>query len=355
MLSSTLPEKVNHTYFVLPKFGEPPQQGATPNAWGMVADINPSYLTFSQTRRSEFTLSGILVIVWGASMSGFSMLPLAITFWSKTPELPLLMTVILSLIPLALFCIALLVPLVFLRKPRSAILLSRELRRFYHWQGRRKGWVALNYDDVTPYVMRVTIISQAGADTSYFLHVGLLKPGTRKVCQSIRLSDPSRGTIQPPAELWEFIRTYMAAPPAKVPPIEFRVPEGQDYGIHTRMDRDMLGDLVDAEHRLLPGLFSKIYFGMLAMMTYWSARLLPLVERKRPQPSFPPALAETMRWSGKNPYRITPPTKTEQKAIAGQLPYMNQRWFIGGLLSTLFWGGSFIGFVTITWRMVLSQ
>ena len=117
----------------------------------------------------------------------------------------------------------------------------------------------------------------------------------------------------------------------------------------------MLGDLVDAEHRLLPGLFSKIYFGMLAMMTYWSARLLPLVERKRPQPSFPPALAETMRWSGKNPYRITPPTKTEQKAIAGQLPYMSQRWFVGGLLSTLFWGGSFIGFVTITWRMVLSQ
>lgn len=31
MFEPTLPEKVNHTYFVLPKFGEHPQQGVTPN------------------------------------------------------------------------------------------------------------------------------------------------------------------------------------------------------------------------------------------------------------------------------------------------------------------------------------
>ncbi|MEG9860093.1 DUF6708 domain-containing protein [Stenotrophomonas sepilia] len=353
MSEPTLPKKENHTYFVLPKFGEHPQQGATPNDWDMVADINPAYLAFSQTRRSEYASSGLLMSVWGGGAFTLMYLPLFIRSVMSVERIGILSVIVDAVLLAAGFAFAFGVPLRMLRRPRSPILLSRRLRRFYHWQNKKKGWVALSYDDVVPYVMRVTSVSQAGTATSYFLHVGLLKPGTRKVIQSIRLSDPSRGSILPLAELWEFLRAYMDGPASQVPAIGYRIPEGQQRGIHARMDRDMLADLLDDQHRLQPGLFSKIYFAMQTMTLYWSGRLLPWLERKRPQPPLPPELAEAMQWEGENPYRIIPPTDVEQKAIDGQLPYMNRRWFVGMLLSTLFWGGSFLWMSTLSWRDLL--
>ncbi|WJV25579.1 MULTISPECIES: DUF6708 domain-containing protein [Pseudomonas] len=352
MFKPTLPKKENLTYFVLPKAGEPPQQGAKINAWEMVADINPACLTFSQTRRAEHASTVVLMSVWGGLMLFLVVLPYVLEMPGNIDRLGVGHAIISALLLAAGLGFAVGVPLRVLRKPRSPILLSRQLRRFYHWQSKKVGWVALNYDDVVPYVMRVTSVSQAGTSTSFFLHVGVLKPGTRKVIQNIRLSDPT-GAVQPPAELWEFIRAYMDGSPAKVPPIEFRIPEGQQHGIHARMDRDMLSGLVDARHRLNPGLFPKLYFAMLAMMTYWSGRLLPWLEHKRPKPPLPPELAEAMQWTGKNPYRVTPPTDIEQKAIDGKLPYMNRRWFIGMLLSTLLWGSSFLWLSTLSWRDLL--
>ncbi len=352
MFKPKLPEKENHTYFVLPKSGEPPQQGAKPNAWEMVSDLNPSCLTFSQTRRAEHTSLGVLMSVWGGGMLFLMFLPFVIRSYLNVEKVGAGSVIFNALFLLAGLGFAVGIPLWMLRKPRSPILLSRRLRRFYHWKSNRVGWITLNYDEVVPYVMRVTSVSQAGTSTSFFLHVGVLKPGTRKIIRSIRLSDPT-GAVLPPAELWEFIRIYMDGSPAKVPPIEFRIPEGQQYGIHARMDRDMLSGLVDTQHRLKPGIFPKLYFTMLATMAYWSGRLLPWLERKRPQPPLPSELAEAMQWSGQNPYRITPPTDIERKAISGQLPYMNRRWFVGRLLSTLFWGGTFLWMSTLSWRDLL--
>lgn len=353
MFEPTLPEKVNHTYFVLPKFGEHPEQGVTPNDWDMVADINPAYLVFSQSRRAAHTSLGVLMSVWGGAMMFLLFLPFAVKVLLEIDRFGIGIAALGFLLPVVGLSFAIGGPYRIIRKPLSPILLSRHLRRFYYWQGKKTGWVALNYNDVVPYAMRVTSVSQAGTATSYFLHVGLLKPGTRKVIQSIRLSDPSRGSILPLAELWEFLRAYMDGPASQVPAIGYRIPEGQQRGIHARMDRDMLADLLDDQHRLQPGLFSKIYFAMQTMTLYWSGRLLPWLERKRPQPPLPPELAEAMQWEGKNPYRIIPPTDIEQKAIDGQLPYMNRRWFVGMLLSTLFWGGSFLWMSTLSWRELL--
>ncbi|MDF6002613.1 hypothetical protein P4050_35505 [Pseudomonas aeruginosa] len=113
----------------------------------------------------------------------------------------------------------------------------------------------------------------------------------------------------------------------------------------------MMGGLVDSEHRLRPGLFPMAYFGMSATIGYWADRMIPWLERRMPRPALPPELAEAMKWEGDNPYRITPPSAIEQQAIDGQLPYMNRRWFIGMLLSTLLWGGSFVGMVGVAWHM----
>ena len=145
MLRPTLPERENNTYFILPKAGEPPQAGAKPHARDMVTAINPAYLEFSKTRRTSFRPMNILLSIWGAGGLGFlAMLPMAVELdkcrqewtgpsscgyadsgdlpldrhWSSSP-------------PTA--------------SPSLPILLSKRLRRFYQWQGKQKGWTALDY------------------------------------------------------------------------------------------------------------------------------------------------------------------------------------------------------------------
>ncbi|WP_454727392.1 MULTISPECIES: hypothetical protein [Cupriavidus] len=352
MLRPTLPEKENGTYFILPKAGELPQTGAEIDAWQMVAKINPAYLEFSKTERTNIRSMGLLLSSWGGSMVFLSLLPMAVKIFMDVDRLGIDGPIVFSSFLLVSLWVAIGVPRRQLRQPQSPILLSRRLRRFYQWQGKKAGWTVLDYDHVVPYVTRGTIPSPMGTSTSYFLDVALLMPGMRKVAHFIRLSDPSMAVL-PPAELWEFVRAYMDGPATRVPPIEYRIPEGQEHGIHARMDRDLLPGLLDKEHRLKRGLFYKLYFGMLSMTVYWATRLQPWMERRLPRPSLPPELAEAMQWEGENPYRVRPPSEIEQKAIDGQLPYMNRRWFIGMMLSTLLWGGSFIGIVTIGWLMAL--
>ncbi|UTP26744.1 hypothetical protein NMB33_37355 (plasmid) [Burkholderia sp. FXe9] len=65
LLRPTLPEKENGTYFILPKAGEPPQVGAEPDAWQMVAKINPAYLEFNKTARTSFRPMNLLISIWG--------------------------------------------------------------------------------------------------------------------------------------------------------------------------------------------------------------------------------------------------------------------------------------------------
>ncbi|WBG64236.1 hypothetical protein ELR50_15670 [Pseudomonas citronellolis] len=345
-----LPEKENNTYFVLPKAGESPQMGARPAAQQMIAKINPAYLEFTKTERSSHRPFSFLVSIWGGSMIFLALLPMVVKIFIDVEKLGIDGPIVFSTILLILLWIAIGVPLHQLRYPQSPMLLSRHLRKFYVWQGKKAGWTALNYDEVQPYVTRVTVVSTMGTATSFFLDVGLLEPGTRKVGQFIRLSEPAR-TVLAAGELWEFVRAYMDGPANQVPPIEYRIPEGQEHGIHARLDRDLIPGLLDQHHRLRRGLFHPLYFGMAAMTSYWSWRLLPWMERRIPRPPLPPELTEAMQWEGENPYRMDPPSEVEQKAIDGQLPYMNRRWLIGMLLSTLFWGGSFIGMIAIGWMM----
>ncbi|HIH2751409.1 hypothetical protein L3V59_36245 [Burkholderia aenigmatica] len=350
LLRPTLPEKENGTYFILPKAGESPQVGAEPDAWQMVARINPAYLEFSKTARSTYKSLGLWASVWGGGMLFLAILPMVIKVFIDVDRLGIDGPIVGALQLVICLCIAIGIPCRLLRRPQSPILLSRRLRRFYQWQGKKAGWTALDYDQVVPYVTRVTAVSPTGTATSFFLDVGVLNPGTRKVAQFIRLSDPAIAVL-PPVELWEFVRAYMDELPTKVPPIEYRIPEGQAHGIHARMDRDLNPGMVDKEHRLKPGVFYKVYFASEAMIGYWSDRLIPRMERRAPCPPMPAELAEAMQWEGENPYRMSPPSDIEQKAIDGQLPYMNRRWFIGMLLSTLLWGGSFVGLGAVSGLM----
>jgi hypothetical protein len=354
MLRPTLPERENNTYFILPKAGEPPQAGAKPHARDMVTAINPAYLEFSKMRRTSFRPMNLLLSIWGGGMLFMGLLPVTVQVFANVSRLGIDGPIVFSSLLLLSLGIAISVPIRQLRRPQSPILLSKRLRRFYQWQGKQKGWTALDYDQVVPFVTRLTVVSTVGAETSFFLDVGVFEPGTRKLAEFIRLSDPANDVLTQ-GELWEFVRAYMDGPASKVPPIAYSFPEGQEHGIHARLDRDMMGGLVDSEHRLRPGLFPMAYFGMSATIGYWADRMIPWLERRMPRPALPPELAETMQWEGENPYRTTPPSAIEQQAIDGQLPYMNRRWRIGMLLSTLLWGGSFVGMVGVAWHMAFFQ
>ncbi|MGU2316424.1 hypothetical protein ACSEV1_30410, partial [Pseudomonas aeruginosa] len=186
MLKLTLPEKENNTYFILPKAGEPPQAGAKPHARDMVAAINPAYLEFSKTRRTSFRPMNLLLSVWGGGMSFMGFLGLEISSWAIGDQSGLIGRAIGATVLLISLCIAIGIPLRQLHRPQSPILLSKHLRRFYQWQGKQKGWTALDYDQVVPFVTRLTVVSTAGTSTSFFLDVGVFEPGTRKLAEFIR-------------------------------------------------------------------------------------------------------------------------------------------------------------------------
>ncbi|WP_353080583.1 hypothetical protein [Stenotrophomonas sepilia] len=150
-----------------------------PSSWRMVAKVNPAYLEFRKTARTSFRPMNILLGGWGGGMAFFCLLPVAIAAWCKSPRIPLFDSVFLSLVPLLALIVAIFIPLHQIRKPQSPILLSRRLRRFYQWQGKQKGWTALDYDQVVPFVTRLTVVSTAGTSTSFFLDVGVFEPGTR--------------------------------------------------------------------------------------------------------------------------------------------------------------------------------
>ncbi|MDF6002612.1 hypothetical protein P4050_35500 [Pseudomonas aeruginosa] len=113
-----------------------------------------------------------------------------------------------------------------LRRPHSPILLSRRLRRFYQWQGKQKGWTALNYDQVVPFVTRLTVVSTAGTSTSFFLDVGVFEPGTRKLAEFIRLSDPANDVVSQGTSGSSCARTWMARR-ARYHPLPTASPRGR--------------------------------------------------------------------------------------------------------------------------------
>ncbi|MBN6149878.1 hypothetical protein JR065_05965 [Xanthomonas sp. AmX2] len=354
--SLPLPGEKDNMYYVMPGAGGPSQEEASANARQMVSAINPAYLEFTKTYRASFRPFALLITAWAGGFMLLSSLPdlYKVNFgfgkinWNDDFLAAFLLNAVSILVPA--ICAAIFFKQ--LRSPQSRIILSRKLRRFYQWQGKKSGWTWVDYDKAVPAVYGHMAVTPYGASSMYMLDVNEIEPATRKILKGIRVSDAANAVL-PQAELWEFIRLYMDAPAHKVPPIEYRIPEGQSHGIHARIDRDTIPGLLDDEHRLKPGLFNKLYFGMGAMFGYWADRMIPWIERHTPHPPLPPELEKSMQWSGENPYRTTPPTEIEQKAIDGKLPYMNLRWRIGMTLSTLFYGGSFLFMVFVGWREVI--
>ena len=227
------------------------------------------------------------------------------------------------------------------RKPLAPpVILSRTLRRFYCWVDRKRGWMVLDYDELHPAVFRSTIVTAAGSATFFILGLAKLVPGTRRIADQVNPA-PLLFPAERPEEVWEFIRTYMDGAPEALPAVDPLPPLHDPRADHARMDRLLLQDMVDAEHRLKPGLLNKVYSWFWGGVSYWTERCALWVQRTAPRPAYPSELREAMAWQGDNPYRTRPPTDEETLAWQGRLPHLRRRWLAAAALSTLIYGGMF--------------
>lgn len=145
-------------------------------------------------------------------------------------------------------------------KVSPPVVLSKRLRRFYYWMNSKDGWISLPYDDVQPVNMVARMYSTAGGSTAYVLAMVDLVPGSRRIRWYLPLAVPHR-SIETPERIWAFIRCYMDGAPEYLPPVEAQPAIDDPRADLARMDRFLFGSLVDENHRVVPGVFSKLYVG----------------------------------------------------------------------------------------------
>lgn len=221
-------------------------------------------------------------------------------------------------------------------KVSPPVVLSKKFRRFYYWMNRKDGWISLPYDDVQPVSMIARMYSTAGGSTAYVLAIVDLVPGSRRIRWYLPLSQPQR-SIETPERIWEFIRCYMDRTPEELPPVEALPAIDDPKADLARMDRFLFGGLVDENHRVVPGIFSKLYVGFVGGTMYWFERAGLWISRTAPRPQWPEEIAEEMALPvDSSAYKIRAPTPAQRLANENALPHMRRRWMVLGGISTIF-------------------
>lgn len=335
---------------LLPRGAQPAE--LSPKAHGAVQEINPAYIEFVPHASVSDRGMGVFYGLWFLALGLVMFVPgtpgSVIKSFENGGEEIFPALVLLAVTLLVIFC-----PFIWVyrsaRKPLAPpVILSRTLRKLYCWVDRKRGWMVLDYDELHPAVFRSTIITSAGSATFFMLGLAKLAPGTRRIVDQVNPA-PLLFPAERPEEVWEFIRTYMDGEPTALPPVDPMPPLRDGRADHARMDRLLLQDMVDAHHRLKPGLLNKFYTGFWGGVSYWTERCALWVQRTAPRPAYPPELRAAMDWQGNNPYRTRPPTDEETLAWEGRLPHMRRRWLAAATLSTLIYGGMLLLMTVGTW------
>lgn len=231
------------------------------------------------------------------------------------------------------------------------VLISRKLRKVYFWHQQAKAWVALDYDRLTPTTFVHRAVTTSGAFTVYVLILCQLKAGSREIEFSTAPA-PAQSTPQACGQLWEFIRRYMDGAPSALPGVRLLPAQADKRNWMARADREVLINQVDDQHKVERRLIAMYLVWWYGIFFYWPERARNWIERTAPRRALPPELQAADGGVGpSNPYRIVPPSSIEQEAQAGTLLYMRRRWFICGVVSTLFWGGVFGLLAASIWLM----
>jgi len=221
-------------------------------------------------------------------------------------------------------------------KVSPPVVLSKKFRRFYYWMNRKDGWISLPYDDVQPVNMVARMYSTAGGSTAYVLAMVDLVPGSRRIRWYLPLALPHR-SIETPERIWAFIRCYMDGAPENLPPVEAQPEIDDPRADLARMDRFLFGSLVDENHRVVPGVFSKLYVGFVGGTMYWFERAGLWISRTAPRPQWPDEIAEEMALPvDSSAYKVCAPTPAQRLANENALPHMRRRWMVLGVISTIF-------------------
>ncbi|GAB2629420.1 hypothetical protein [Novilysobacter erysipheiresistens] len=319
-----------------------------PKAHGAVQEINPAYLEFVPHASVSDRGMGVFYGLWFFLLFVFLFGPDTLTSFISGKSFGVAEFIIYG----GTWVIGLSFGIWAYRSARMPlappVILSRTLRKFYCWVDRKRGWMVLDYDELRPAVFRSAIVTTAGSATFFILGLAKLVPGTRRIADQVNPA-PLLFPAERPEEVWEFIRTYMDGAHEALPPVDPMPPLRDPRADHARMDRLLLQDLVDAHHRLKPGLLNKIYTWFWGGVSYWTERCALWVQRTAPRPAYPPELREAMDWQGDNPYRTRPPTDEERQAWEGRLPHLRRRWLAAAAFSTLIYGGMFLLMTVGAW------
>lgn len=216
------------------------------------------------------------------------------------------------------------------------VVLSKNLRRFYYWMNSKDGWISLPYDDVQPVNMIARMYSTAGGSTAYVLAMVDLVPGSRRIRWYLPLALPQR-SIETPERIWAFIRCYMDGAPEYLPPVEAQPAIDDPRADLARMDRFLFGSLVDENHRVVPGVFSKLYVGFVGGTMYWFERAGLWISRTASRPQWPDEIAEEMALPvDSSAYKVRAQTPAQRLAYENALPHLRRRWMVLGGISTVF-------------------
>lgn len=345
-----LPEQGGGWGLLLPRGTDPAEQ--TPWAHGALQAINPAYIEFVPHASVSNRGMGVFYGAWFFLTFVLMFGPLLLESREVSPENMAFDLIFWTLFWTVVGGLTLGFGIWAFRSARAPlappVILSRTLRKFYCWVDRKRGWMALDYDELHPAVFRSAIVTTAGSATFFNLGLAKLVPGTRRIADQVNPAPPLF-PAERPEEVWEFIRTYMDGAPEDLPPIDPMPPLQDARADHARMDRLLLQDMVDEHHRLKPGIFNKVYTWFWGGVSYWTERSALWVQRTAPRPEYPPELREAMQWKGENPYRTRPATEEERAAWEGRLPHLRRRWLAAAAFSTLIYGSMFLILTVGTW------
>ncbi|MFQ6309125.1 DUF6708 domain-containing protein [Lysobacter capsici] len=342
-----LPEKNGLWGVVLPTLKEPADARADPGR--QVSEINPAWLQFVRTERIGWRGVGWLAGAGGGLMAALMFGPLIWSFLHAGPRLG--MTVAASMV--TILTLPSLIGAFFAYRARMLalpppVILSRRLRRFYQWRDKREGWVSVDADAAVALIHASAAATQVGGDMGYRLHVVELEPGSRKIMKQVAVSEVANDPDEL-ARLWEFLRRYIDDKPDTLPPVSYHPRLVGKYGWLARFDHDLFKNLVCEDHRLVAGRFNALRFYFAAMLEYWYVRCAAWIERDASVPEYPDDLTLAMHWEGDNPYPVKLASQEQVAAARGELAHFVRRWRIAAALSSLLYGGIFVGMVSIGW------
>ncbi|WYX08956.1 hypothetical protein WJ978_25195 [Achromobacter xylosoxidans] len=117
----------------------------------------------------------------------------------------------------------------------------------YAWE-KRTGWTSVDFDRAQAYVGNYHVVTTTGAGAAYPLRAVEIAPDSRRILKGVALTAPF-DRPEAAAQLWEFIRLYMDAEPAALPPVAL-VPDHR-VNAYAWMDRELFPYAIDRHHRLV--------------------------------------------------------------------------------------------------------